>query len=49
LHDLSRDPDELENRIDDPDYGDILKDLERELARILHIKPMVPKVPRAAR
>ena len=31
LYDLSRDPAELENRVDDPDYGEIRECLKRDL------------------
>ena len=31
LYDLERDPHELENRFDDPEYWDIRRDLQRRL------------------
>jgi len=40
LHDLATDPHERVNRIDDPAYAAIRKDLEDELGKILRIKPM---------
>ncbi len=43
LHDLSEDPKELVNLIDDPQYADVLADLDAELGKILHIKPMLPR------
>jgi len=43
LHDLSNDPGELYNCIDDPKYAGILSDLKKELETILDVQPMLPR------